>query len=313
MRTALLLLILLTNASAWAAIECRKTGEECAAPNETRLVNGMSVFRECWEYQDTYECLAPGVTEDAYCDELRARGCSQVGSQCITESDFGCMTYEQTYECPSDQPPAEQAVLDCGGQLFCLEGNCFETGYQANGNMGRVGALLSVLEAVSDELSVDTMEVFRGEDRRCGISITDAIGAQNCCRISGWAEGTFSCSFEEELLADMRQAGRCHYVGTYCSNETFLGICTVNTQTHCCFGSKLSRIIAEQGRPQLGKGWGSAKSPDCSGFTMDEVASLDFEAMDLSEFYADVLASMHTINSGEMQERMTGRMNQLLP
>lgn len=313
MRTALFLILLFANAAVWAASDCRKTGTACVAPNETRMVDGMSVFRECWEYKDTYECLAPDVTEDAYCDELRARGCSQVGSQCITESEFGCMTYEQTYECPSDQPPAEQAVLDCGGQLFCLEGNCFDTGYQANGSLWRVGAQLSVLQAVSDELAVGTMEVFKGEDRRCGISVADAIGAQNCCRISGWAEGVFNCSFEEKQLADLRKAVRCHHVGTYCANKGIFGICLKHVQTHCCYNSKLARIIAEQGRAQLGKSWGSPTRPDCGGFTMDEIAQLEFEAMDLSEFYADVLASMPTISAQDMEQRMNDRMNQLLP
>ena len=313
MRAFILVVALFVTSVDAVAGDCRNISTVCADGPETRVINGLEVYRECWRYHSEYECLAAETVEHQYCAELRSRGCSQLSSVCITPSDYGCLTYEQTYECPSDQPPVEQAVLDCGGQLFCLEGSCFDTGYPPNTNMGRVGAMLSVMEALSDELSVDTVQVFKGEDRRCGISLFDAVGAHNCCSVSGWAEGVFECSFNEKLLADLRQAKRCHHVGTYCSNKDALGVCWVNTQTHCCFNSKLSRIIAEQGRPQLGKGWGSPQSPDCSGFTMEEVASLDFEAMDLSEFYADVIASMPTLNADDLQNRMTDRMTQQMP
>lgn len=297
--------------------DCRLVGTTCVDATPVKNFSGLDVTVDqvggCWIYEDTYECLTPNYLEDGYCDTLRAQGCHQIGSACIESGSNGCITYEQTYECPSDQPSEEQAVLDCGGQLFCLEEDCFDTGYPPNTNMGKVGAMLSVLQALSEELAVDTVQVFKGEDRRCGISLFDAVGAHNCCSVSGWAEGTLECSFNEKLLADLRKAQRCHHVGTYCSNKDWLGVCWVNTQTHCCFNSKLSRIIAEQGRPQLGKGWGSPQSPDCSGFTMEEVASLDFEAMDLSEFYADIVASMPTLNADDLQNRMTDRMTQQMP
>ncbi len=48
----------------------------------------------------------------------------------------------------------------------------------------------------------------------------------------------------------------------------------------------------EQGRAQLGKGWGSAESPDCSGFTPDELGRLQFDKMNLSEIAADIAGSV---------------------
>lgn len=299
--------------TAAAAGDCRLLSTVCSEGPETRTINGVDVYRECWRYHSEYECLAAGTVEEQYCADLRDRGCSQVSSACIDESDNGCLTYEQTYECPADAPPAEQAVLDCGGQLFCLDGNCFDTGYPPNENMSRSAALLSVMDALSDELSADHVEVFKGNDMKCGVSLTDKIGAHNCCTISGWATGLIKCKPQEEQLAKLRKARRCHYVGSYCSNKTAFGVCLLRKKTYCCYGSKLSRIIAEQGRLQLGKGWGSAKNPDCSGFTLEEVSQLDFEAMDLSEFYSDVMATMPAIDTNEIQQRMQDRMNQLLP
>ncbi|MDD5395011.1 MAG: conjugal transfer protein TraN [Thiothrix sp.] len=100
-----------------------------------------------------------------------------------------------------------------------------------------------------------------------------------------------SCTEDEAYLQMKRGSNLCHYVGTYCSGR-FLGYCYERKQSYCCFNSRLARIIQEQGRPQLGKGWGGGDSPNCSGFTPDELERLDFGAMDLSEFMAEILANV---------------------
>jgi hypothetical protein len=58
-----------------------------------------------------------------------------------------------------------------------------------------------------------------------------------------------------------------------------------NEEESCCgFTSKFGKVIPEQGRPQTGKLWSDARSPDCSGFELDQLSSLDFSVMDFSEF-----------------------------
>ena len=71
----------------------------------------------------------------------------------------------------------------------------------------------------------------------------------------------------------------------------------LRTEGWCCFPSKLGRIINEQGRPQIGKSWGSASSPDCSGFTLEQLKQLKFDEMDLSEFLSSVKANVTTKTS----------------
>jgi len=89
----------------------------------------------------------------------------------------------------------------------------------------------------------------------------------------------------------MRKSNRlCHYLGSYCSSK-FLGACVTKKESYCCFNSRLAKIINEQGRGQIGKSWGGAKSPDCSGFTPEQLQSLDFGQMDLTEFYAEIQAT----------------------
>jgi len=105
-----------------------------------------------------------------------------------------------------------------------------------------------------------------------------------------------SCESEEGLLAMKEGAGLCHTVGTYCSScLRVLGHCVScieDTTGKCCFNSVLARIIHEQARRQFGKGWGTAKHPDCSGFTVAQVQQMDFSAMDLRAFYASIVPAL---------------------
>jgi len=94
----------------------------------------------------------------------------------------------------------------------------------------------------------------------------------------------FLCSNDEKLLDVKDRMGLCHYVGTYCSDK-ILGVCTSKRKSYCCFESKLSRILQEQGRAQLAMSWGTAKNPDCEGFTVEEFQQLDLSQMDFTEVY----------------------------
>jgi len=105
-----------------------------------------------------------------------------------------------------------------------------------------------------------------------------------------------SCDEQEGKLAMKEGARLCHTVGTYCSScIRILGRCVsciTHTTGKCCFNSVLARIVNEQGRQQVGKGWGTAEAPDCSGFTIAQLQSLDFARMDLTEFYASIVPNL---------------------
>ena len=70
------------------------------------------------------------------------------------------------------------------------------------------------------------------------------------------------------------------------------GICLVKTKSYCTFQSRLGRILIEQGRPQLGLGWGDPSAPDCSGFTIAQLQSIDFSKIDFSEIYPSLMSSV---------------------
>lgn len=116
---------------------------------------------------------------------------------------------------------------------------------------------------------------------------------------------------EENKLGMLRGSNLCRDLGSYCAKKTAFGICKTRKRTFCCWNSVLAKLIATQGRAQIGKGWGSAKKPNCSGFTMDEFKKLDLSKMDFSEFYSEVktntLGTEGTGVAKEDQDFWTGR------
>ena len=114
------------------------------------------------------------------------------------------------------------------------------------------------------------------------------------------------CEQEEQLLGMKRGQGLCHKVGGWCDSK-FLGMCVTKKEGWCCFPSKLGRIVNEQGRAQIGKSWGSPQSPDCTGFTLDELKLLDFGAMNLTEFINDIAPPPKT--SSFAQQRLQQKAN----
>lgn len=293
---------------------CVQQSQTCAEPGETRLVDGIAVYRDCWRYDLSYRCATGGTREEPYCQELRDRGCSQVNSTCVnTLPDGSCFEYQQTYRCPQGNA-VTQTVMDCGGQTFCLDGNCFDAGYEPNQDFALAASYLSSLEAATQDFDTSIMEIFNGEDLRCERT---ALGFSNCCKDSGWGIdlSLAQCSEQEQILGQKREAGQCRYIGTYCSNDSFFG-CLARKNTYCCFNSKLARIIQEQGRPQLGVGWGSAENPDCRGLTPEELTRIDFASIDFSEFYADAFAAADSVDrpsSSQLQQIIEQRIQGLLP
>lgn len=155
---------------------------------------------------------------------------------------------------------------------------------------------------VIDETKICTnFKMFGGAAKRCRPSSIMTLGT-NCCDLKGWFKSW--CKVEERELKKRRQAGSCAEIGTYCSKKLkFLGLCLERKRTYCCFNSRLSRIINEQGRPQIAKGFGTPKNPDCKGFTPEEFAQLDFSSIDLSE-YIETIAPPDT--SGAQNQILQG-------
>lgn len=118
-----------------------------------------------------------------------------------------------------------------------------------------------------------------------------------------------SCTPDEQNLSLKLGQNLCRFTGSFCSMEIpIIGGCIQTTQTYCCFNSRLARIINTAGGAQIGKA-----ATDCSGFTSDEFAMLDFSKIDLSEFTNEIMANVKlpstTAVSGDGAATMQTKLN----
>jgi conjugal transfer mating pair stabilization protein TraN len=268
---------------------CSLDNEVCTDSDPvTRIVDGVSVTQPCWAWQRNYTCSARVAGND--CSELEANGsCRFVREDCLT-GDSPCSTAERVYECPV--PPSETSGQQyvCDGDVYCIDGSCETITREANDEFKDAVVALNAMDQARREFDPETMTLFKGERETCSSKV---FGVLNCCKGKGFPliPGVqllvaLGCSREEILLHERDAQGLCAYVGTYCSSS-FLGVCLTKKKVYCCFESKLTRILQEQGRAQLPKPWGKPKSEQCLGFTLDEFARLDLSRMDFSEVYAE--------------------------
>jgi len=150
--------------------------------------------------------------------------------------------------------------VSAANSLFSVNaGTAFSATGQLNpGTLGFSASAQTVLSAVSIAFTVYTI-----------INVLSAL--------------LFRCSASEIELGVKRSLKSTHYIGTYCSKKV-LGACLKRKDSYCVFNSPLSRIMIEQIRLQQGKGWGSPERPDCSGVTIGDLATVDMESIDLSEW-----------------------------
>ncbi len=174
-----------------------------------------------------------------------------------------------------------QSGGDCGSVRYCVGADCETVRPQASqGFVDAATKLNMVMELGGEEFDRSNLRFFTGDRRACKIRFG---GLANCCTNSGLLVGLGNCSTAERELAQERQDGNTRYLGQFCTRR-ILGICVTRERAWCVFGSKLGRIFQEQGRAQLGVGWGS-----CRGLTVAEIEGIDFDALDLGEFTADLL------------------------
>jgi hypothetical protein len=266
---------------------------------ETRTISGEIVTRPCWQEKYHYVCSKVFLKG---CADLKRRGCIQTKSECLERVGGVCVAWRQTYKCMHGKVGCKTYRSLSEKSLFCLTGNCVDASYEANTEMFQALTQLSVLKEAQNDIRAN-IGIFRGQKRECR---KNCVGFRDCCTTGkGWGVSLHlaGCSGEETELADWRSKNRCILVGTYCA-EKALGQCIRKKTSFCCFGTKLSKIIQEQGRFQLGRGWGDVKNPDCGGLSPEELGRIDLSRVDLSELYADIQANFKPQSQEQISKRI---------
>ena len=294
---------------------CKDNGRTCTSSG-IRTVDGFQVHKDCWQYSYSKTCNYPSKNN---CSQYSH--CYLVADlPCLLRDNYGnCVNLHKEFSCKSWQPVTiDQEIvrtgliekvgkdrLVCKG-VPCIDGNCVDKAYMTDGDMMDS---VSKLYAVSQMKGVMDLnfKLFAGFAQNCS---KKAVSYSNCCSTSlkGWGKNLGAkCKKDEQDLIDKRQKNLCVYVGK--ENKQTMGITTVVKHHYCCFGGMLNKVIQVEGRKQLGINFGSGGNTDCRGLTLAEIMRLDFDKMDFSEFFADILKRMKIPKIGDI----TARVNSSLP
>lgn len=253
----------------------------------------------CWTYETSFVCA--GLSKTNTCKSLRRAGCSQVDSKPLKTLGGKPVEFEQTLECRRKKIVKENG--NGTGVDVCAFGNCTKKEWEPNEDMAdalsKIAALAEMAKNAKD--LNENIPVFKGDGLACRKAMA---GFRSCCGTGkGWGNKIgYHCNENEKKLALSREQGKCQIVGSYCSQKV-LGKCIQKKTTYCCFANKLVAQIQIQGRPQLGRGWGNPKNPDCGGLTIHDLTRIDFSKIDLSGVFRDQLQkSMKTLTPARQKE-----------
>ncbi|EAA5310479.1 TPA_asm: type-F conjugative transfer system mating-pair stabilization protein TraN [Salmonella enterica subsp. enterica serovar Enteritidis] len=281
-------------------------GTECSEPGGTKtgVMEGKpwSLTEACWAYRDKYVTQsADNGTCQAYVDNP---ACTLATRQCAFYSGEGtCLHEYATYSCESK---TSGKVMICGGDVFCLDGECDKAQSGKSNDFGEAVSQLAALAAAGkDVAALNGIDVraFTGQAKFCKKA---AAGYSNCCKDSGWGQdiGLAKCSSDEKALAKAKTNKLTVSVGEFCSKKV-LGVCLEKKRSYCQFDSKLAQIVQQQGRNgQLHISFGSSKHPDCRGITVDDLQQIKFDQLDFTNFYEDLMNNQKIPDSGALTEKV---------
>lgn len=280
---------------------------ECIEAGGTKnvVVGGVTypVTQACWKYKDTYMTQAADAGAcKVYTDNA---ACTLASRQCAftAEDGSGCLHEYATYSC---ETRTSGKVMICGGDTFCLDGECEKARQGKNSDFGPVVSALAALAAAGDDVAklngVD-VKAFTGSAKFCK---KFAAGFSNCCKDSGWGQdvGLANCSTEEKALGKAKDKKLTVSVGEFCSKKV-LGVCLEKKRGYCQFESTLAQIVQQQGRNgQLHISFGKASSPNCRGITQTELQQIKFDKLDFTNFYEDLQKGQNIPDNNALTERI---------
>ena len=272
---------------------CRVDKTQCLEPGSTKSFDGIFVSAACWQEVETNQC---GAAMSKACKTLENEGCTQIGSRCAKKDSGICQYYSEIWVCPNKKTIG--SGIQCGEKFYCMDGSCQATHHEKNTAFGKSITELSATASAAKDVkkqgtnpnkNPNSIHIFTGHAAHCREVVLRTL---NCCANRGWAKDIFAnCNSQEKALGHAKeQGGLVVYIGRYCSNKV-LGACVQHKRGYCIFPSRIAYDVQVGGRRnQLGRGFGDAKSPDCSGLSASDIGKINFDKVDFSNSVNSVVS-----------------------
>lgn len=257
------------------AMECKKALggyiDCCEAPDGVSLfdyvnltMEGLKMSSAVHAFSKTGSLFSPGYWEGA------TAAASKIGEQVLT-GQWGSMVDGAT-------AAFEQGMTGAvDGLISQFQGFMMEKAYDAMVSMGAEGAANAVFENAAGDAGMQLTSNAAAVVNVIGFIYTVYVIADMLVNI------IWECEEEEFELGAKKETRQCVLVGSYCASKS-LGACVEVRESHCCYSSVVARIIQEQGKPQLGRNFGTPEEPSCEAMSVDDLARIDWNQIDLSEW-----------------------------
>jgi conjugal transfer mating pair stabilization protein TraN len=316
--------------------DCNDTTHNCSQGKEERIVDGALVTRDCWQTSYAKTCQYHSKNDcgrfinDPNCYFIQEKDClfKDASGNCVNQlREYSCKSGDEEYEVQRPKFITQNndsnipGGLKCSG-LPCFDGRCGKNEWDKDADMLNSVSKLNIASHSKGTKDINNISLFPGTSEHCSIKIASS---SNCCKIKGEGkEGKLSggwchkigakCTKDEIELANKRMKNLCIYVGNRVDKK--IGIKTLQKKYYCCFSNHLFKEIQVQGRQQLAnKGisfsksslFGSGDNTSCRGLTLNELQNIDFNKIDFTNVFPEILEKMKMPNASDIQIKHTQR------
>lgn len=220
-----------------------------------------------------------------------------LGNARIKEESNAREIYEKAAQSHSVTPNPDSPELTVGKEVIenasapptttaCGAGECDNTQIEVSDDINEGIVRLGSVSESANEVRVNQIPsgvpgIFRGDVVDCK---KYALGIRDCCTDSGWGSWVVHCPAHLQALQKAKSENRVVYLGKYRKHKLDIDL----HHTFCVFPTRLAGLLQMQGRAnQLHISFGTPKNPICRGITPEELARINFKAIDLSSLTAD--------------------------
>ncbi len=154
---------------------CEVAGRTCIEGAETRIVNGVPIYKDCWRHEVQYRC----VTDDGVntCEALSTNAkCELVDKKCLAGNDASCTYWNFTYKC--QETPDTVIEEERCTESICQHGLCTPINDAPNNNLADTVAKLEVARQAAVYGDYENLRFFTGEMNTC----RNKLGGVSCCK-----------------------------------------------------------------------------------------------------------------------------------
>lgn len=161
---------------------CQGEVQACIEGPETRNINGLDVYKDCWKWESTFTC---GTFSSSECSDLIADPyCNLTSTTCVDHLDDDpnkmCLVWDKQFTCSDPSTGGTQQVTTCDDKVTCINGYCFSSGSTADKDFVSTVTWMEIARQAGAYQDPNSLQLFKGTGSQCRVR---SMGS--CCKVTG--------------------------------------------------------------------------------------------------------------------------------